>query len=86
MYLTRKDRKIQVQKKEIERLTEENELLKEQLALYEPDSVNKKVMLAERAYEKYMELSEEMYELKQEYMNLINEVIADREKLKRRCR
>ncbi len=86
MYLTKKDRKIQTQQREIERLTEENELLKKQLALYETDSIDKKIMLAEQAYEEYMSLSEELSELKQEYIDLVNEIIEDREKLKRRCR
>lgn len=85
MYLTKKDRKIKTQQKLIEKLTEENECLKEQLESYNSRKTEDRIKLAEQAYQEYTERITELNGLKQEYLELIREMAVDREKLKRKC-
>ena len=86
MYLTKKDRKIKTQQKLIEKLTEENECLKEQLESYNSRKTEDRIKLAEQAYQEYTELIMELNELKQEYIKLLEEMSSDKEMLKRKCR
>lgn len=86
MYLTKKDKKIQIQQKIIERLEEENECLKEQLELCNPEHVNKTIAMAESSHDEYMNLIEELNELKEEYAGLIKDMKKDKKKLIRNCR
>ena len=86
MYLTKKDRKIQTQQKTIERLTEENECLKEQLESLSHRAMENRIKLAEQAYQEYTERITELNGLKQEYLELIHEMRVDKLELKKRCK
>lgn len=86
MYLTKKDKKIQIQQKIIERLEEENECLKEQLELCNPEHVNKTIAMAESSHDEYMNLIEELNELKEEYQEMIKVMKKDKRKLLKMCR
>lgn len=81
IYLNKKDRIIQRQEYMIEKLKEENECLKEQIALCDTESVSEKIDLAKRSYEKYMELIKELESLKVEYMELIENVKKDKRRM-----
>ncbi len=86
MYLTNKDRKIQTQQNIINRLEEENRLLKEQLEAYSRESMEHRMTLTEQAYQEYTELIEEVSEMKQEYVELIKEMTELKEEMKRKCK
>lgn len=78
IYLNKKDRIIQRQEYMIEKLKEENECLKEQIALCDTESVSEKIDLAKKSYEQYMGLIRELEDLKCEYVDLIVEVKKDK--------
>ncbi len=86
MYLTKKERKIHTQQKLIENLKEENQYLKEQLELYNPEKVKNKIALAEKSYKEYIKLTDELKELKSQYQKLLRDISEDKWKLKRRCK
>lgn len=86
MYLTNKDRKIQTQQSIIQRLEEENRCLREQLGAYENKDMEHKMGLAEQAYKEYMGLATELEGLKQEYLGLIDDIVAGKLELKKRCK
>lgn len=86
MYFTKKDRKIQVQQKIIDRLEEENECLKEQLTSCNPKHVTDALSLAAKSREEYLGLIQELTHLKKEYLALICEMQKDKAQLKRDCR
>lgn len=83
IYFNKKDRLIQRQEFMIEKLKEENECLREQVALCDTESVNEKINLARQSYEKYMGLIKELEDLKCEYISLIEEVKNDKRRARR---
>ena len=85
MHRTSKDRKIQTQQNIINRLEEENRILR-QLEAYSPECMECKVRLTGDAYQEYTELIEELNEMKQEYVELIKEMVEMKEEMKRKCK
>ena len=75
MHRTSKDRKIQTQQNIINRLEEENRILRQQLEAYSPECMECKVRLTGDAYQEYTELIEELNEMKQEYVELIKAIV-----------
>lgn len=73
MYLNKNEKKIQTQKRIIEKLQEENECLKEQLTKYERKNTEQTDTLILETYEEYQMLIKELYELKFKYQQLIRE-------------
>ncbi len=86
MYLANKDRKIQTQQSIIQRLEEENRCLREQLEAYGNKNMQRKMELAGQAYKEYMGLAAELDEMKQEYAGLIEDIVAEKRELKKRCK
>lgn len=86
MRLTRKDRKIQIQQNVINRLEEENRILKEKLETYDPDNAIKRMEAAEELYQEYTDMLEEVNEMKQEYVGLIKEMTTLKEEMKKKCK
>lgn len=86
MHKTSKDRKIQIQQNIINRLEEENEILKQQLEAHCPGNMESKESLAGQAYREYTGLIEELNEMKQEYVELIKEMAEMKEEMKRKCK
>ncbi len=86
MKLNRKDRKIKTQQNLINRLEEENRILKEQMEAYSCESMKNRLVLAEQAYQEYTDLIEEVNEMKQEYVGLIKEMTTLKEEMKRKCK
>lgn len=86
MYFTDKDRRIQTQQGIIQRLEEENRCLREQLGAYGDKGMGHKMELAEQAYREYIGLATELEGLKQEYLRLIGDIVAEKQELKKRCR
>lgn len=86
MHKTSKDRKIQTQQNIINRLEEENRILRQQLEAYSPECMESKESLAGQAYREYTGLIEELNEMKQEYVELIKEMAEMKEKMKRKCK
>lgn len=81
MYLSYKDKKIQIQKKIISQLQEENKCLKEQLRQDSPKQANARLRLMAEAYEEYQILIKELNKLKSEYQTLIRDVKINQNKL-----
>lgn len=71
LYFSKKEKQIITQKKIIDKLTEENECLKEQLFELNPEKVKEKIKLAEISYEEYKKLSKELQYLKTQYSDII---------------
>lgn len=86
MKSTSKDRKIKTQQNLINRLEEENRILKEQMEAYSCESMKNRLVLAEQAYQDYTELIEEVNEMKQEYVELIKEMTTLKEEMKKKCK
>ncbi|EOS26076.1 hypothetical protein C806_01292 [Lachnospiraceae bacterium 3-1] len=86
MKLNRKDRKIETQQNIINRLEEENEILRQQLEARCLGNMESKETLAGQAYREYTGLIEELNEMKQEYVELIKEMAEMKEKMKRKCK
>lgn len=86
MYLTKKDRKIQMQQKIIDRLEEENECLKEQMEQYDPKHMIEQIDLIRQAHGEYVGLTEELNGLREEYQELLRQMRKDKVKLKKNCR
>ncbi len=58
----------------------------EQLGAYENKDMEHKMGLAEQAYKEYIGLAAELEGLKQEYLGLINDIVAGKLELKKKCR
>lgn len=86
MKLTRKDRKIQTQQNIINRLEEENRALKEQLETYNPEKAIKRMEAAEELYQEYKSMLGEVREMREGYTALIEEMVAMKEEMKRKCK
>lgn len=86
MYLTKKDKKIQMQQMIIERLEEENGCLKEQLEQYDPKHMAEQMDLMKQAHDEYVGITEELNVLKMEYQKLMKQMRKDKATLKRNCR
>lgn len=86
MHQTKTERKIQTQQRIIEHLQEENEYLKEQLKLCDPQNVQNKIMLAQNSYAEYKKLIDELLEQKKEYQTLIMEIRKEAANGKNRIR
>lgn len=80
MYLSYKDKKIQVQKKVISQLQEENKCLKEQLKQNSPKEAKARLNLMAEAYEEYQIRIKELNKLKSEYQKLIRDVNINQNK------
>lgn len=86
MHLTNKDRKIQTQQNIINRLEEENRILKEQLEACDPENAIKRMEAAEGLYQEYKAMLEEVGEMREGYTALILELSEMKEKMKRKCK
>lgn len=86
MKLTRKDRKIQTQQNIIDRLEEENRILKEKLETYDPEKAIKRMEAAEELYQEYKSMLGEVREMREGYTALIEEMVAMKEEMKRKCK
>ncbi len=86
MHLTNKDRKIQTQQNIINRLEEENRILKEQLETCDPEKAIKRMEAAEGLYQEYKAMLEEVGEMREGYTALILELSEMKEKMKRKCK
>lgn len=86
MKLTRKDRKIQTQQNIIDRLEEENRILKEKLEAYDPEKAIKRMEAAEELYQEYKSMLGEVREMREGYTALIEEMVAMKEEMKRKCK
>lgn len=86
MHRTRKDRKIQIQQSIINRLEEENRILKEQLETYDPEKAIKRMEAAEELYQEYKAMLEEVIEMREGYTALIEEMVEMKERMKRKCK
>ena len=86
MHKTSKDRKIQTQQNIINRLEEENRILKEKLETYDPEKAIKRMKAAEELYQEYTDMLEEVREMQKEYVELIEEMAEMKEKMKRKCK
>lgn len=84
MYRTKKDKKIQTQERMIQRLEEENECLREQLELCDPEHIKNRLLLAQQSHEDYTKLVMELNELRGEYRRLLQDMKQDKEELIRR--
>ncbi len=80
MYLTKKERKLQLQEKIIGKLREENDCLREQLEKYNPQIMEEKFQLADKSYKEYKKLILELEELKLEYQCLIRDIKTNNHK------
>lgn len=76
IYLNKKDRIIHNQKNIIRRLQEENEHLRNELAMCDTRNISEKAALAEAGCEAYMELISELENIRHEYLMLINDMGA----------
>lgn len=81
MYRTKKDKKIQTQERMIKRLEEENECLKEQLELCNPEHVKNRLLLAQQSHGEYSKLVMELNELREEYRRLLQDMKRDKERM-----
>lgn len=86
MHLTNKDRKIQTQQNIINRLEEENRILKEQLEACDSENAIKRMEAAEGLYQEYKAMLEEVGEMREGYTALILELSEMKEKMKRKCK
>ncbi|MBD5136044.1 MAG: hypothetical protein HDT39_08815 [Lachnospiraceae bacterium] len=77
IYLNKKDRIIQNQNKIIEKLREENEYLREELAKCDIENISEKISLAEISHETYLELISELENIRHEYLMLIRDIKND---------
>ena len=86
MTLTSKDRKIKTQQNIINRLEEENRILKEKLETYNPEKAIKRMEAAEELYQEYRDMLGEVREMREGYAALIEEVVEMKEEMKRKCK
>lgn len=86
MKLTCKDRKIQTQQNIIDRLEEENRILKEKLEAYNPEKAIKRMEAAEELYQEYKSMLGEVREMREGYAALIEEMAEMKEEMKRKCK
>ncbi len=86
MYRTKKEKKLQTQEKIIRMLEEENDCLKEQLELCNPEHVREILQAAQRSRKEYAALMAELTALRNEYSALLEDMKKDRTQLIRNCR
>ncbi len=77
IFLNKKDRVIHSQNKIIEKLQEENEYLREELAKCDIENISEKIGLAEISHETYLELISELENIRHEYLMLIKDIKKD---------
>lgn len=83
MVIRSNNKKIQLQQKIISQLEEENKYLKEQLNECNKNGLIKKAHLSDEGYIGYLEIVNELNELKNEYQRLIKLVKTDRKNKKK---
>lgn len=86
LYFSKKEKQIITQKKIIDKLTEENECLKEQLFELNPEKVKEKIKLAEMSYEEYKKLSKELQYLKTQYSDIIRKSKIELTEIKKKTK
>lgn len=81
MYTTirQSTRKLEIMEREISRLQEENNMLKEALSSCNPAHVRRQLAQAEESYQEYSALIRELSGLRQEYQNLNQELSSLRQ-------